>query len=118
VSQAPLADWNDVVAFALALPDVELAPYYGTLCPKVNGKAFVSPGREAGSFQVMTTHDEKAVLLETGPDTFWQTPHYEGWPGVLVRFGSADLERVRAVIRRAWWDRAKRPQRVAFGPRP
>lgn len=66
----------------------------------------------------MTPHEEKAVLLETDPATFWQTPHYEGWPGVLVRFGAADPERVRNLIRRAWWDRAKKPQRAAFGPRP
>lgn len=113
-----MKDWAEVVAFACALPDVEMASHYGSLCPKVNGKAFVSPGREAGSFHVMASQEEKAVLLETDPDTFWQTPHYEGWPGLLVRYGSADTERVRNVIRRAWWDRAKKAQRAAFGPRP
>ena len=35
-------DWDDVIAFACGLPDVEMAPFYGTPCPKVNGKAFVS----------------------------------------------------------------------------
>lgn len=111
-------DWEDVVAFACALPGVTMAPYYGVPCLKVNNKAFVSPGREAGSFHVASPHDEKAVLLETDPDTFWQTPHYQNWPGVLVRFGSADPERVRTVIRRAWWDRATKAQRNSFGPRP
>ena len=113
-----MKDWADVVNFACSLPDVEMAPFYGTPCPKVNGKAFVSPGREAGSFHVMSPHEEKAVLLETDPDTFWQTPHYEGWPGLLVRYGAADEERVRNVIRRAWWDRATKAQRAAFGERP
>jgi hypothetical protein len=110
--------WDDVTRFALALPDTELASFYGDLCPKVNGKAFVSPGREADSFHVRSPHEEKALLIETDPDTFWQTPHYEGWPGLLVRYGSADPERIANVIRRAWWDRAKTPQRTAFGPRP
>lgn len=110
--------WDDVVAFACALPDVEMAPFYGTPCPKVNGRAFVSPGREAGSFHVGTPHGEKDVLLETDPATFWQTPHYEGWPGVLVRYGAADPVRIADVIRRAWWDRAKKSQRAAFVPRP
>lgn len=110
--------WDDVVAFACALPDVEMASFYGTPCPKVNGKAFVSPGREEGSFHVMSPHEEKEVLLETDPDTFWQTAHYEGWPGLLVRFGSDDPDRIAAVIRRAWWDRAKKAQRIAFGDRP
>ncbi|OJU20000.1 MULTISPECIES: MmcQ/YjbR family DNA-binding protein [unclassified Sphingomonas] len=113
-----MKDWAEVVAFACALPDVAMAPFYGTPCPKVNGKAFVSPGREPDSFHVMAPHEEKAVLLDTEPETFWQTPHYEGWPGLLVRYGAADEERVRNVIRRAWWDRAKKPQRATFGPRP
>ena len=111
-------DWVEVVAFACALPDVVMESFYGTPCPKVNGKAFVSPGREPDSFHVMSTHDEKAVLLETDPDTFWQTDHYRNWPGLLVRYNSGDPERVRNVIRRAWWDRAKAPQRIAFGDRP
>ncbi|HMN53602.1 MAG TPA: MmcQ/YjbR family DNA-binding protein [Sphingopyxis sp.] len=115
---ARFANWDDVVAFALVLPDVEMAPFYGTPCPKVNGKAFVSPGREAGSFHVMCPHEEKEVLLETDPGSFWQTPHYEGWPGLLVRYGSHDPGRVADVIRRAWWDRAKKAQRAAFGARP
>ena len=113
-----LDSWDDVVAFALTLPDTTLESHYRSLCPKVNGKAFVSPGHEEGSFHVMSPHDEKAVLMETDPDTFWQTAHYANWPGLLVRYGSADSERVRNVIRRAWWDRAKKPQREAFGDRP
>lgn len=111
-------DWDDVVAFACALPDVEMAPFYGTPCPKVNGKAFVSPGREPGSFAVMCRAEEKELLLETDPDIFWQTPHYEGWPSLLVRFGAADPKRIANVIRRGWWDRAKSAQRAAFGDRP
>ena len=110
--------WDDVVAFACALPDVEMAPFYGTPCPKVNGKAFVSPGREAGSFHVMCPIEEKELLLETDPGIFWQTPHYEGWHALLVRFGSDDSERVANVLRRAWWDRAKKAQRQDFGERP
>lgn len=113
-----MTDWDAVVAFALTLPDTALSPYYGTPSPKVNEKAFVSPGREPDSFHAFTTHDEKAMLLETDPATFWQTPHYEGWPGLLVRYNSADPDRVRTVIRRAWWDRANKAQRAAFGERP
>ncbi len=110
-------DWDDVVAFAMKLPDTELLPFYGTPAPKINGKAFVGPAREPGSFYLPATHDEKAILLETDPDTFWETPHYHGYPGLLVRYGRA-RERVEMLIQRAWWDRAKKPQRAAFGPRP
>src|SRR3546814_8788742 len=41
--------WDDVVAFACALPDVEMLSFYGTPCPKLNGKALASPGREPRS---------------------------------------------------------------------
>ena len=110
--------WDEVVAFALSLPDTEMGSAYGQLAPKMNGKSFVTQGREAGSFHVMSPHDEKAILLETDPDTFWQTAHYANWPGLLVRYGSSDPDRVRRVITRAWWDRAKAAQRKAFGDRP
>jgi hypothetical protein len=53
--------------------------------------------------------------METDPETFWETPHYRGWPAVLVRFGSADRERIERVIERAWWDRASKIQRTARG---
>jgi hypothetical protein len=118
MARARFDDWDDVVTFAYALPDVEMAPFYGTPCPKVSGKAFVSPGRGVGSFHVMCPQEEKQFLLESDPDIFWQTPHYEGWPGLLVRFGSADPDRIANIIRRAWWDRARKAQRQAFGPRP
>ena len=113
-----MRDWDGVAAFALTLPDTELSTSYAHPAVKVDGKSFTSTGREPDSFHVRSPHDEKAVLLETDPATFWQTPHYEGWPGLLVRYGSADPERVRLVIARAWWDRAKPKTRKQFGERP
>ena len=113
-----MKDWDDVVAYTCSLPEVEMASWWGTLCPKINGKGFMSPGREKGSFALSVTNPEKEILFETDPGTFWQTAHYENWPGVLVRFASADPERVRDVIRRAWWDRASKAQRLVFGERP
>ncbi|SFG18757.1 hypothetical protein SAMN05518801_109132 [Novosphingobium sp. CF614] len=111
-------NWDEVIAFALSLPGTSMAPHFGTPCPKVNSKAFATPSRESDSFHVPTPHQEKEILIETDPDTFWQTDHYRGWPGVLVRFGSVDPERVEQVIRRAWWDKASRSERKAYGPRP
>ena len=115
-----MRDWEEVVAFACSLPDVEMAPYYGTPVPKVNGKAFVGPSREHDSFGVRTSSiEEKQMLIETDPDTFWETPHYANWPAVLVRYGAHEAdERVKLYIRRAWWDRLKAKQRKAYGERP
>lgn len=94
-------DWDSVTAFAAALPDAERSTYYGGPAIKANGNAFVAPGREAGSFCLLIDRDTVDMLKETDPDTYWQTPHYEGWPAVLVRYASADPERVLAMIGRA-----------------
>jgi hypothetical protein len=113
-----LKDWDEAAAFALTLPDTEPGTSYRQPAVKTNGKAFMNTGHEPGSFHVRSTHAEKAVLMETDPATFWQTPHYEGWAGVLVRHGSDDPERVKLVITRAWWDASKPRDRKAFGDRP
>jgi hypothetical protein len=98
-----LGTWEEVVAFALALPGTELSTSWGKPAIKVaaNGRAFLYTGREPDSFVLGIDQDSKLILLETDPDTYWQTPHYEGWDGILVRFASDDSERVAAMIERA-----------------
>jgi hypothetical protein len=113
-----MRDWDEACAYALSLPDVEMASWWGNPCPKVNGKGFMSPGREAGSFALSVTHPEKEMLFETDPDTFWQTDHYRNYPMLLVRYGEEARERIALYIQRAWWDRVKPAQRKAFGDRP
>ena len=111
----PIRSWEDAVAFALSLPDTVLSTSYGKPAVKVasNGRAFLYVGREAeSSFGVAIDLDTVEILKETDPATFWQTPHYEGWPAVLVRFDSADPERVRALIARSRdWTAAMKPPR-------
>ena len=101
-----MTNWDEAADYALALPGTELSTSYRQPAVKVGGRMFMSTGREDGSFHVRSPHEEKAVLIETDPRTFWQTPHYANWPGLLVRYGSADPERVRLVNVRAWWDGA------------
>jgi hypothetical protein len=110
--------WESARDFALSLPDTELSISYGRPAVKVRGKAFVYPSREQGSFCVASPLDEKEMLMETDPGTFWESPHYSSWPAVLVRFGGPDRERIEHIIQRAWWDRAPKPLRTAFGERP
>ncbi len=69
--------WDDVAAFAVTLPGVEPSTSWGQPAMKVRGKLICSTGHEAGSFHVAATHEEKAVLMESDPDTFWQT---QQWP--------------------------------------
>ena len=107
----PIGNWNEAVGFALTLPDTELSTSYGKPAVKVasNGRAFLYTGHEAtSSFGIAIDLDSVEILKETDPDTFWQTPHYEGWPAVLIRYDSKDPERVRAMIERSRdWTAAK-----------
>ncbi len=105
--------WDEAVAFALTLPGAELSTSYGMAGVKVRGKGILGVGREPGSFGVRATLEEVEMLKETDPATFWQSPHYEGWPTVLVREDAADPERIEALIERAWWARASKAQRAA-----
>jgi hypothetical protein len=96
--------WDEAVAYALTLPDTERGTSYGKPAVRVasNARAFLFPSHEANtSFAVAMDLDSIEMLKATEPDTYWQTPHYEGWEGVLVRYDSKDDERVREVIRRS-----------------
>ena len=110
--------WDSVMAFGLTLPGTEPSTSYGRPAVRVRGKAFLYPGREKGSFAVSCPLEEKEFLMETDPDSFWETDHYRGWPAVLVRFGSPERERIAMLIRRAWWDRLTKAHQKEFGPRP
>jgi hypothetical protein len=96
--------FDEAVAFALTLPSTERGTSYGKPAVKVasNGHAFLFPSHEADtSFGVAIDLDTIELLKATDPDTFWQTSHYEGWEGVLIRYDSKDEERVREVIARS-----------------
>ena len=96
--------WEEAVAYALTLPDTELSSSYGKPAVKLisNGRAFLFRSHEPDtSFGLSIGLDTIEILKETDPDTFWQSPHYIGWEGVLIRYDSKDEERVRDVIERS-----------------
>jgi hypothetical protein len=110
--------WDDALGYAASLPDVLITSFYGRPAAKLaaTGRAFLSQGRDADSFCLHLDLDTIEVLKETDPATFHQTPHYEGWETVLVRYGSADPERVIAMIARAHGYAAARPKLRAKRP--
>jgi hypothetical protein len=96
--------FEEAVAFALTLSDTEEGTSYGKKAVKVrsNGRAFLFPSHEAAtSFAVSIDLGTIDILKETDPDTFWQSPHYVGWEGILIRYDSKDEERVRELIERS-----------------
>ncbi len=55
--------------------------------------------------------DMKDVLLASAPAVFFTTPHFDGYPAVLVRLGKITSPKLKAVIVEAWLTRA--PKKVA-----
>lgn len=92
--------FDEAVAYSLTLPDTTRGTYYGGPAVIVarNGRAFLSPGREADAFCLSIARDHIPLLIDTDPETFFQTPHYVGWDAVLVRHASRDEARVRQTI--------------------
>jgi len=105
--------WSAVVVIGLALPGVELGTSYGRPALKLRGKMLAAGGKSDEHFVLSATLDEIEMLKETEPACFFQTPHYEGWPAVLVRYAEADPERIAALVERAWQRGASRAQRAA-----
>jgi hypothetical protein len=96
--------FEEAIAFALTLPGAELGTSYGLPAVKVaaNGRTFLFRSHEPDtSFGVSLDLDSIELLKETDPKTFWQTPHYVGWEGVLIRYSGEDEHRIREVIGRA-----------------
>ncbi len=107
--------WDEAVAHALTLPDAVRSgdqPGAGVMVAG-NKRVFLFPGRESPEAFVLTLdRDTVEILKETDPSTFYQTPHYVGWDGVLVRHDTNDPERVRHMIALARdYSAAKKPVR-------
>ena len=59
----------------------------------------MSPDRAAaGALALRVDPDEKPLLLETLSDRYFQTPHYDGHPVVLVHMERIDAEVLRERI--------------------
>ena len=114
-----MKDWAGVVDAGVALAGVDLVTSYGKAALKFRGKTLAAAtAPDPGSFVLRVAVDEKELLIETDPATFWETDHYRGWPAILVRYGSTATDRIAPFLARAWWDRATKAQRQQFGDRP
>ena len=93
--------WDDVTAFGAALEGVEQSTHYRQPALKVNGHFLAGTGHEPQeSFVLALPLELVEMAKEVEPGIFYQTPHYEGWPSVLLRF-SADFDDVTGWIDRA-----------------
>lgn len=106
---------DEMFAYALGQPGAEDSTLHGGRCVRVRGHWIVNDSRESGSLALGLEKGTVEFLMATEPQTYWQTPHFEGWPAVLVRYEAADDERLREQIDKAWARRATKAQRKARG---
>jgi hypothetical protein len=105
----------DVRRIALSLPETTEKPSYGTPGFRVKDKLFARV-REEGDALVVWCGDlaEKDALIASEPKKFFTTPHYDGHPTVLVRFGAVDVDELEELLTESWRIRAPKRLVAAF----
>jgi hypothetical protein len=108
-----MASWDDVRRIALELPETTERTSHGPLRPAdiraLGDGVPTGPILGARVEHVVA----KEALLATDPDLFFTTPHFDGYPAVLVRLDQISVEDLEEVIVEAWLARA--PKRLAQG---
>ena len=121
-----VASWRDVRRIALSHPDTsEENSSQGHRAWTVNDKFFVweRPLRrsdlealkdDAPRGPILGARTDglemKEALLASDPRVYFTTPHFDGYPAVLVQLDNITLKELRDVIREAWLARA--PKRL------
>ncbi len=107
-----MATEDDVRRIALALPEVIEKSWFNTPGFRVKDKGFLRIRSEAEGWMVAFVEDEgeKLALLEAEPDKFHTTPHYDGYPTILVDLEAVDERELTEIICESW--RQKAPKRV------
>ena len=95
--------WEDVGAIGLRLPGVEVGTSFRTPALKVRGKGMCRL-RTTPAALVLRVIDmgEREALLQGQPDVFFSTPHFDGWPYVLVRLEAVDPVELQELLEDAW----------------
>jgi len=106
---------DEMFAYALTQPGAEDSTLHGGRCIRVRGHWIVNTTQDPDALALALDHGTVEFLMETEPQTYFQTPHFEGWPAVLVRFAAADDDRLCEQIDKAWARRATKSQRRARG---
>ena len=121
-----MASWDDVRRIALELPETSEELSRDLRRWRVKDKGFVwerplrradleALGEAAPDGPILGARVEhlvaKEALLADDPSVFFTTPHFHGYPAVLVRLERIGLEDLREVIVEAWLARA--PKRLA-----
>jgi hypothetical protein len=99
--------WDDVVELGTRLPGVEVGTSFRTPALRVRGKGMCRLRTNPDAL-VLRVSDmgEREALLQGQPDVFFTTPHYDGYPYVLVRLEAVDPVELAELLEEAWRLRA------------
>jgi hypothetical protein len=98
-----MPSWEDVVEIGTRLPGVEAGTSYGTPALRVRGKGMCRLRTNPDALVLRVTDvGEREALLQGQPDVFFTTPHYDGYPYVLVRLEAVDAVELGELIEEAW----------------
>jgi len=121
-----VSDWDDVRRIALGLPGTSEVQSRGLRQWRVKDKLFVwerplrrsdleALGDAAPDGPILGARVEhlvaKEALLADDPSVYFTTPHFHGYPAVLVRLDRIGAEELDELIVEAWLNRA--PKRMA-----
>ena len=121
-----MATWDDVRRLALALPESSERLSRDTQQWRVKDKLFVweRPLRPADHDALGAAAPDgpilgvrvadigvKEALLASDPNVCFTTPHFDGYPAILVRLDRIDVAELGELIVDAWLARA--PRRLA-----
>jgi hypothetical protein len=121
-----MATWEDVRRIALSMPEASEQPMHELRSWRVRDKLFVwerplrrsdlkALGEAAPNGPILGARVEhliaKEALIADNPDVFFTTPHFDGFPAVLVQLERIALEELQELIVEAWLARA--PKRLA-----
>jgi hypothetical protein len=105
--RTPVDAFQTVRTMGLALRDVEATTKYdGSPVLKVRGcfMAGLATHRSAepGTLVVRSGFEERELLLEDAPQTYYVTDHYRKHPVVLVRLSRIDRDALRDLLSMSW----------------
>lgn len=105
----------DVRRVALSLPSTSEKSSYGTPGFRVKDKLFARV-HQMGDVLVVWVGDvdEKEMLVESDPATYFTTAHYDGYPMVLARFEALDEDDLLDLLTESWRLRAPAKLVAAF----
>jgi hypothetical protein len=121
-----VAGWDDVRRIALALPETSEQISRDLAFWRVRDKGFVwerplrpadlrALGDGAPTGPILGARVDhliaKEAMLADEPGVFFTTPHFDGYPAVLIRLDEINVEELEEVIVEAWLARA--PKRLA-----